>query len=65
MRNWLIKLFKKISFCAFVPFLLFLNGNFRLKSNSPAVGKSAWKEEPATDYFESAFKRMRTLGAIE
>ena len=41
------------------------NGNFRLKSNSPAVGKSAWKEEPATDYFDSAFKSMRTLGAIE
>lgn len=65
MRNWLLKLFKKISFFAVVPFLLFLNGNFRLKSNSPAVGKSAWKAEPATDYFDGAFKSRRTLGGIE
>ncbi len=40
-------------------------GNFRLKHNSPAIGKANYPEEPISDYYHCFFKPLRSIGAVE
>lgn len=41
------------------------NTNFRLKNDSPAIGKLKYSGEPVTDFYNRSFRPLRSAGAIE